>query len=153
MALDYYGVSPGLPRSLGHPFLPLTRAYPVGAAVFHSPTDVPCGLFCISASEAQKQTLWPQHSGTSRALYWPSIKQLLCYRQKALLLWFGLVFVFVCSTGVWTQGLYLEPHHQPFCVCVCWVFFFFFFFFEIGFPKLFAWADFKLQSSWSLSPK
>jgi hypothetical protein len=33
------------------------------------------------------------------------------------------VFFFFYSTGVWTQGLHLEPLHQPFCVCVWWVFF------------------------------
>jgi hypothetical protein len=44
----------------------------------------------------------------------------------------NLIFFFFCSTGVWTQGLHLEPLHQPFFVmrffwhrvsqtiCPCW---------------------------------
>jgi hypothetical protein len=43
---------------------------------------------------------------------------------------------FFCGRiGVWTQGLHLEPLHSPFCV---------FFFFYMGYPKLFALADFEL---------
>jgi hypothetical protein len=47
-------------------------------------------------------------------------------------------------TGVWTQGLHLEPLHQPFFVKG---------FFEIGSWELFAWAGFGPQSSWSLPPE
>jgi hypothetical protein len=40
--------------------------------------------------------------------------------------WFLTCFVlYFCSTGAWTQGLHLEPLHQPFwgvCVCVRWIF-------------------------------
>jgi hypothetical protein len=55
------------------------------------------------------------------------------------------VFLFVfCSTGVWTQGLHLEPLHQPcFVVAV----------FKIHSHKLFVWAGFELRSSWSLPPE
>jgi hypothetical protein len=52
-------------------------------------------------------------------------------------------FIFF-STGVWTQGLHLESLHQPFFVIG---------FFEIGSHKLFAWAGFQPQSSWSLPPE
>jgi hypothetical protein len=52
----------------------------------------------------------------------------------------GLFLIFFCSTGVWTQGLHLEPLHQPFFVKSFsrW----------IGSCKLFAWAGFKPQPSW-----
>jgi hypothetical protein len=53
-------------------------------------------------------------------------------------------FFFFCGTGVWTQGLHLEPLHQPFFVMVV---------LEIGSHKLFAQAGFEPQSSWSLPPK
>jgi hypothetical protein len=52
--------------------------------------------------------------------------------------------LFFCGTGVWTQGLHLEPLHQPFFVMD---------FFEIGSHKLFPWAGFKPWSSWSLPPE
>jgi hypothetical protein len=45
---------------------------------------------------------------------------------------------FFCGTGVWTQGLYLEPLHQPFFVLDL---------FKIGSLELFAWAGFELWSS------
>jgi hypothetical protein len=51
---------------------------------------------------------------------------------------------FLCSTGAWTQGLHLEPLHHPH-LCEG--------FFKIGSCKLFAWAGFKLWSSWSLPPE
>jgi hypothetical protein len=56
---------------------------------------------------------------------------------------FSIFFFFFGGTGAWTQGLHLEPLHQPyFCER----------FFEIGSCKLFALAGFKLRSSWSLPP-
>jgi hypothetical protein len=45
------------------------------------------------------------------------------------------------SSGAWTQGLYIEPLHQPFFVMG---------FFEIESRELFALAGFELQSFWSL---
>jgi hypothetical protein len=46
---------------------------------------------------------------------------------------------FFFSTGAWTQGRHLKPHHQPyFCEG----------FFEIQSHKLFARAGFQLWSSW-----
>jgi hypothetical protein len=54
-----------------------------------------------------------------------------------------IIIIIICSAGAWTQGLHLEPLHQPFFVMG---------FFEIGSLKLFAPAGFKLRSSWSLSP-
>jgi hypothetical protein len=53
-------------------------------------------------------------------------------------------FFFFCGAGVWTQGLHLEPLHQPF---LWW----FFVFFETESQELFAWAGFELWSSWSAS--
>jgi hypothetical protein len=52
-------------------------------------------------------------------------------------------FFFFCHTGVWTQGLYLEPLHQPFFVI-------FFFFFKIGSRKPdWLWTSILLISaSW-----
>jgi hypothetical protein len=50
---------------------------------------------------------------------------------------------FFCGTGAWTQGLHLEPFHQPY---------FYEGFFEIGFRELFAWAGFEPRASWSLPP-
>jgi hypothetical protein len=63
-----------------------------------------------------------------------------------LLLFFGFIlwFFFFGGSGVWTQGLHLEPFHKPFFVLSV---------FEIGFLKLFAWVGFEPQSSWSLSAK
>jgi hypothetical protein len=51
---------------------------------------------------------------------------------------------FFCGTRAWTQGLHLEPLHQPFFCDGC---------FKTGFCELFPWAGFKLWSSWSLSPE
>jgi hypothetical protein len=52
-------------------------------------------------------------------------------------------FFFFCSAGgTWTQGLHLEPLHQPPFFCEG--------FFEIGALELFAWAGFEPWSSWSL---
>jgi hypothetical protein len=51
------------------------------------------------------------------------------------------VCVCVCGSGAWTQGLHLEPCHQPFFMIG---------FFKIESCKLFAWAGFEPQSSWSL---
>jgi hypothetical protein len=48
------------------------------------------------------------------------------------------IFFFFCSAGVWTQGLHLEPLHQPFFVMGC---------FETESQELFAWTGFKPQSS------
>jgi hypothetical protein len=53
-------------------------------------------------------------------------------------------FFFFCSTGVWTQSLYLEHSTSLFFVMG---------FFKIGSWELFAWAGFKLWSSWPLPPK
>jgi hypothetical protein len=53
-------------------------------------------------------------------------------------------FFFFCGTGIWTQGLYLEPFHQPFFMMG---------FFKIGSLKLFPQAGFEPQSSWSLPPE
>jgi hypothetical protein len=53
-------------------------------------------------------------------------------------------FFFFCGTRAWTQGLHLEPLHQPLFMLGI---------FEIGPHKLFALAGFKPQSSWSLSPE
>jgi hypothetical protein len=51
--------------------------------------------------------------------------------------------LFFCGTGIWTQGLHLEPLHHPyFCEG----------FFKIGSRELFSQAGFKPQSSWSLPP-
>jgi hypothetical protein len=50
----------------------------------------------------------------------------------------------VCGAGVWTQGLHLEPLHQPFFMMG---------FSEIGSRELLAWAGLKLWSSWSLPPE
>jgi hypothetical protein len=60
-----------------------------------------------------------------------------------------IIIIIVCGTGVWTQGLRLEPLHQPFLMMG---------FLEIGSselgsPKLFAQAGFEPQSSWSLPPE
>jgi hypothetical protein len=49
-------------------------------------------------------------------------------------------FFFFCRT----QGLHLEPLHQPFFVMGV---------FKIVFLKQFAQAGFKLRSSWSLLPE
>jgi hypothetical protein len=57
-----------------------------------------------------------------------------------------ICFVLFCfnGPGAWTQGLHLEPLHQPyFCEG----------FFKIGSQELFAWAGFEPQSSWSLPPE
>jgi hypothetical protein len=55
----------------------------------------------------------------------------------------GLSLLF-CSTGVWTQGLHLEPLYQSFfCGEV----------FEIGSRELFAQTGFESRSSWSLPPE
>jgi hypothetical protein len=54
------------------------------------------------------------------------------------------VCVCVCGTVAWTQGLHLEPFHQPFFVMS---------FFETASHKLFAWAGFEPRSSWSLLPE
>jgi hypothetical protein len=52
---------------------------------------------------------------------------------------------FLSITGAWTQGFHLEPlQKRPVFVKVV---------FEIGSHKLFAWAGFKPQSSWSLPPE
>jgi hypothetical protein len=56
------------------------------------------------------------------------------------------IFFFFCSTGAWTQGLYLKPLHQPFFLCVMG-------FFQIGSRKLLTWADFEPWLSWSLPPE
>jgi hypothetical protein len=43
-------------------------------------------------------------------------------------------FFFFCCTGAWTQGLHLEPLHQPyFCEA----------FFETESLELFVWAGFE----------
>jgi hypothetical protein len=53
-------------------------------------------------------------------------------------------FFFFLSTGAWTQGIHLEPLHQPF-FCEG--------FFKTGSCELFARADFEPRSSWSLPPE
>jgi hypothetical protein len=55
-----------------------------------------------------------------------------------------VLFFFFCGTGAWTQGLLLEPLHQPFFVMGI---------FKTGSCKLFAQAGFELWSSWSLPPE
>jgi hypothetical protein len=57
---------------------------------------------------------------------------------------FVYLFLFLCSTVVWTQHLHLQPLHQPF---LWWVFF------RIMFCKLFARIGFEPVSSWSLPSK
>jgi hypothetical protein len=54
------------------------------------------------------------------------------------------IYLFICSTGAWTQGLNLEPLHQPFFV-MCFI--------ETGSWELFAQAGFEPRSSWSLTPE
>jgi hypothetical protein len=66
-----------------------------------------------------------------------------------LCLFFENLFLFALffwggGTGAWTQGLHLEPFHQPFFVLG---------FLKIGSHKLFAWAGFELWSSLSLPSK
>jgi hypothetical protein len=63
------------------------------------------------------------------------------------IIWFQLAYNFfsflLCGTGVWTQGLHLEPLHQPFFKMG---------FFEIGSWELFAWGWFQtailIAASW-----
>jgi hypothetical protein len=50
------------------------------------------------------------------------------------------LFCFFLSRGLWTQGLYLEPHHQPS------------FWDRIGW-NYFAGEGLEPWSSWSLSPE
>jgi hypothetical protein len=69
-------------------------------------------------------TTWLRHRG------------LEIYTLQSFFGFFGF-FWFFGSTGVWTHGLHLEPLHLTF--------------FVMGF--LFAWAGFKLRSSWSLPPE
>jgi hypothetical protein len=57
---------------------------------------------------------------------------------------FVIFFSFFFSTGVWTQGLHLEPLWQSFFVKG---------FFKIGSLELFAQSDFEPWSSWSLPPE
>jgi hypothetical protein len=52
------------------------------------------------------------------------------------------IYLFL-STEIWTQGLHLEPLHQPFFVMS---------FFDIGSHDLFSHAGFKPWSSWSQPP-
>jgi hypothetical protein len=55
-----------------------------------------------------------------------------------------LLYLFIylfCSTGVWAQGLHLEPLHQPFFMMGI---------FEIGSRTLFPRAGLEPQSSWTL---
>jgi hypothetical protein len=70
----------------------------------------------------------------------------LCFMHRKMALvfvrktgdWFLCSFFFFCSTRVWTQGLHLEPLHQPyFCEG----------FIEIGSSELLARAGFEPQSS------
>jgi hypothetical protein len=90
--------------------------------------------------------LWIMASGKFTKSYWCFLWVMNSLRVKFPFisfvafcsLFFFLFFFF--SAGIWTQGLHLEPLHQPFFVMG---------FFEIGSCKLFAWAGFKLQStSW-----
>jgi hypothetical protein len=55
------------------------------------------------------------------------------------------IFIYLFwGTGAWTQGLHLEPLHQPyFCEG----------FFEIGSCKLFACVGFEPRSCWPLPPE
>jgi hypothetical protein len=55
----------------------------------------------------------------------------------------NLLFFFFCHTRAWTQGLHLEPLHQPFSVMAI---------FKIGSHQLFAQTGFKPQSFLSLPP-
>jgi hypothetical protein len=57
--------------------------------------------------------------------------------------YFFSLYSFFCSTRAWTQGLYLEPLHQPlFCDGI----------FQIGSWKLLLRGGLNLRSSWSLCP-
>jgi hypothetical protein len=52
----------------------------------------------------------------------------------------SILFIYLfCGTGAWTEGLLLEPVHQPFFFFLKWKVFF-----EIGSHKLFGWAGFEL---------
>jgi hypothetical protein len=66
-------------------------------------------------------------------VFWNKITQVLFF------------FFFFLSTGAWTQGLYLEPLHQPY--------FFVKGLFKIQSCKLFAQSSFELPFSWSLPPE
>jgi hypothetical protein len=88
-------------------------------------------------------------SHSSLLQYFPVVKQNLAVNIFAYIFvswWvnFFFILIFFFRTMVWTQGLHLEPIHQPFFVMD---------FFEIGSSELFAWAGFELHSSWSLSPE
>jgi hypothetical protein len=62
-----------------------------------------------------------------------------------VIFFFIFIYLFICSTGAWTQGLHLEPLHQLFFVKKKY-------FLRYSF-KLFAGAGFELQTSWSLPPE
>jgi hypothetical protein len=55
------------------------------------------------------------------------LKEQMMHIPKSTILFFG-------STEVWTQGLHLEPLHQPFFVKG---------FFKLGSRELFAWSGFE----------
>jgi hypothetical protein len=82
---------------------------------------------------------------------WTIFSYSLCYLFSVLMVSFAvqkfLIWcnpicpLFLWSAGVWTQGLPLEPLHQPIFVME---------FLESGSWELFARVGFKLLSSWSL---
>jgi hypothetical protein len=90
------------------------------------------------------QTIWP---------YWPWTVTLLTsalqmaritgmsHQHPAPLEHFFFSFFF-CGTGVWTQGLYLEPLHQPCFVKES---------FKIASHELFAWAGFDTPDLYLLN--
>jgi hypothetical protein len=53
-----------------------------------------------------------------------------------------LLYFFLALLEFWTQGLYLEPLHQPFFAKA---------FFKLGLWEQLAWTGFEPWSSWSLS--
>jgi hypothetical protein len=59
-------------------------------------------------------------------------------KEGRLFTFYLIQFFLFCGTGAWTQGLHLEPLHQPY---------FYEGFFEVGSLELFAQADFKPQSA------
>jgi hypothetical protein len=66
-------------------------------------------------------------------------------QQILFFLWYSMLFKKnYCSTGTWTQGLHLEPLHQPLFVMG---------FFNTGSHELFSLAGLEPKSSWSLPPQ
>jgi hypothetical protein len=98
------------------------------------------------ASTPEMQTPLPsaalgRHAAHQKALaQWGQQSRAPTGRGLYFVFWGGVFFfIFIfCSTRALTQGLHLEPLHQPyFCKG----------FFEIGSRELFAWVGFKPQLS------